>query len=307
MYASSIRLLRKVRREFPYDAILSTWAYPDGVVAARLAEEAGVPLITSVLGTDVNELPSIFGLGPQIRWGLQKAARVVAVSGPMGERVVELGIPRAKVVVQHNGVDGAEFVIRDQREARARLGLPEDRPMILYVGNVQPPKGVEVLVEAMPRVVQRRRDVTLRIVGSGADEAKLKARVRELGVEANVIFEGRKLHPDIPWWMAASDLFCLPSHMEGCPNVVLESLACGRPVVASRVGGVPELLDDRNGLMAPPNDPAALASALDAALARAWDPAALRATVKYLSWDAVAETYLALLREVLAERGLYGV
>jgi glycosyltransferase involved in cell wall biosynthesis len=102
--------------------------------------------------------------------------------------------------------------------------------------------------------------------------------------------------------MSAVDVFCLPSRNEGCPNVILEALASGKPVVASRVGGIPELLTDgENGYLVPSEDPAALAGALAKALERRWDPEALRATVTFLSWDAVALTYQTILGEVLDE------
>jgi glycosyltransferase involved in cell wall biosynthesis len=303
MYARMYPLLRQVRREFRWDIILATWAYPDGVAAAQFARDAGCPLVTTVLGTDVNDLPKRRGLRAQIAWGLGRAQRVVSVSAAMGEKVVELGVPRERVVVQHNGVDGSEFLIQGRAEARARLKLHPERPMVLYVGNVKEEKGVGVLVEAMAPLTRRlgRPDVELCVVGSGEILEKLKARTLELGLGANIRFAGRQLHTEIPHWMSACDVFCLPSYQEGCPNVILEALASGRPVVASRVGGIPELLTEKNGAMTPPGDPEALADGLASALGRSWDPEALRGSVEYLSWDAVGETYRDLLTKVLAE------
>jgi glycosyltransferase involved in cell wall biosynthesis len=135
------------------------------------------------------------------------------------------------------------------------------------------------------------------IVGSGEADGVVAARVRELGLEQHVRLCGRQPHPLVPWWLAAGDVFCLPSFMEGCPNVVLEALATGRPVVSTRVGGIPEIVrEGETGLLVPPRDPEALAGALAQALARPWDPAAQRASVPYLSWDAVAVRYRDLLQ-----------
>jgi glycosyltransferase involved in cell wall biosynthesis len=214
-----------------------------------------------------------------------------------------LGVPRRKVIVQHNGVDGEEFAIRDRAEARRRVGVEHDRPIVLYVGNVKVGKGCKDLVEAMDPLVRRlgRDDVELDIVGSGDAQEALEARTRELGLEKNIRFRGRRLHTEVPLWMNACDVFCLASHMEGCPNVVLEALASGRPVVASRVGGIPELLDDDNGVLTPPRDPEGLARGLKEALERSWEPEKLRASVEYLSWEAVGDRYRDLLAEVLAE------
>jgi glycosyltransferase involved in cell wall biosynthesis len=303
MFASLYPLMRKVRREFAYDIILATWAYPDGVAAALFADGAGCPLVTTVLGSDVNELPNHRALRPQIAWGLKRAQRVVSVSAAMGEKVVELGVPRDRVVVQHNGVDGSEFILRSQAEARARLKLDPGRPIVLYVGNVKEEKGVRVLVEAIAPLTRRlgQKDVELCIVGSGELSEPLKARSKELGLSGNIRFCGRQLHTEIPHWMSAADVFCLPSYREGCPNVILEALASGKPVVASRVGGIPELLHEQNGVMPPAGDSEALADGLSQALGRTWDPAALRASVEYLSWDAVGETYRDLLTMVVRE------
>jgi glycosyltransferase involved in cell wall biosynthesis len=304
MYLSMRPWIRELRRDFPFDVIIGAWAYPDAVAASLLAREANVPLVTAVLGSDVNEFPDLFGLRPQIRYGFQRAQRVLAVSRAIADRVVELGAPRERVLVQHNGVDGARFRIRDRAEARKSVGIEHDRPVIGYVGNIRPVKGSDVLIEAMDHLVKQlgNTEAELWIVGSGEIEAQVRARTTALGLDSRVRFLGRQPHEAIPRWMSAVDVFCLPSRNEGCPNVILEALASGKPVVASRVGGIPELLTDgENGYLVPAEDPAALAGALAKALGRTWDPEALRATVTFLSWDAVALTYQKLLGEVLEE------
>jgi len=297
--------LLQVRRAFPFDVVVGCNAYPDGVGAADLAAVARVPLVQNVIGSDVNELPERPALRPQILWALRRAGRVVAVSRDMADRVVSLGIPRARVVAQHNGVDGQTFARRDRAEARRHVGLGgEERPIILYVGNVKIGKGVKVLVDAMAPLARThgRGDALLCIVGSGEADAEIAARVAELGLAGSVRLCGRQLHADIPWWMSACDVFCLPSYMEGCPNVVLEALACGRGVVASRVGGIPELVSDgKNGVLVAPRDPEALAVGLAAALGRRWDAEAQRGSVQYLAHEGVAAAYREVLEQVVAE------
>ncbi|XXX79305.1 glycosyltransferase family 4 protein [Sorangium sp. So ce134] len=306
IHASLRGTMAGLRREFPYDVILAAWAYPDTVAAEVFAREAGVPLVTTVLGSDINEQPRDAVLRAQIAPALQRCARVVAVSGALGERLVELGVPRERVVVQLNAVDGARFSIRDRAAPRQRLGLPADAKVALYAGYHVPEKGVDVLVEAMARLAEAgRRDVHLMMVGGGELLEPLRARVRALGLADRVRLFGWALPAEIPEYMAACDVFCLPSRREGCPNVVLEALASGRPVVATRVGGVPELVREGqggNGLLVPAGDPQALGDALVRALDTAWDPAALRGSVGALSWDVVGDRYHALLEEVLGER-----
>jgi glycosyltransferase involved in cell wall biosynthesis len=111
-----------------------------------------------------------------------------------------------------------------------------------------------------------------------------------------------RLHDEVPSWISACDVLCLPSRREGCPNVVLEALASGRPVVASRVGGVPEILSPESGVIVDPENPAALAQGISAALDRGWDPRSLRDCVECLSWDDVGRSYHRQLVESLRER-----
>lgn len=292
--------VRGLRREFPFDVVLVSCAYPDATAAAHLAAAAGVPLVTLVMGSDINEMPRNPALRPQIVRTLLQSHRVVAVSAALRERILELGIPAGQVVVQHNGVDGARFHIRGRDELRSRLGLPHDRRLVVYVGNLREEKGVEVLVEAAARVCAGGpADVDFAIVGGGPLFEKLRARIDALGVGGRIRLPGKLPNEQVPDWIGAADVFCLPSFREGCPNVILEALACGRPVVATEVGGIPELLGAENGVMVPAGDAGRLEDGLRRALARAWDPAALRATVPCLSWREYAATVRKLLEHAV--------
>lgn len=305
-FLSLAAYLATVRLAFPWDVVVGSNAYPDGVGAADVAMISRVPLVQNVIGTDVNELPDRPSLGPQIRWALRRAGRVIAVSHAMAERVVSLGVPRGRVVAQHNGVEGETFAIRSAAEARKRVGLDHEGPVIVYVGNVKIGKGVKVLVEAMAPLVRRhgRSDALLCVVGSGEADQEIAKAVRDLGLEEHVRLAGRQLHTEVPHWISAGDVFCLPSYMEGCPNVVLEALASGRPVVATRVGGIPELVrEGETGYLVPPGDPEALADGLAKALSRAWEPEAQRGSVQYLSWDAVARSYKDIIEAAMREPG----
>jgi glycosyltransferase involved in cell wall biosynthesis len=301
--------LARMRREFPFDAIVASFAYPDGVAAAHLSRAFGVPYLVAVLGSDINEIPRAPALRHQIAWALNRASRIVSVSEALKEKTAELGVDQNKIYVQHNGVEGDRFTPRGQTELRESLGLPIDRKIVCYVGNFKPEKGVDVLVEAMDHLRRLRpagadhlsTDFELALVGSGPLQEQLDTIVRERGLEEIVKFHGRQPHDAVPDWIGACDVFCLPSRREGCPNVVLEALASGRPVVGSAVGGVPELLSKDNGVLAPAGDAQALAKAINDALARAWDSDALRASVPCLSWEDVGRTYRDLLNSAISE------
>jgi len=302
MHASVSGYVRRIHREFPFDAILASWACPDGVAAARLAQEFNCPVVTMVLGTDVNALAAHPGLRRPLEWGLQQAAKVITVSGALRDRVVELGVAPERVLVQHNGVDGERFRIRDSQAARKRLGLAPERRLVTFVGNLVHEKGVDVLIEAMGELRGPGDDtLDLALVGAGGMAETLRQRADALGIGQRVRFCGRRPHEEIADWITAADLFCLPSRREGCPNVVLEALASGRPVVASRVGGLPELVTDESGVLVPSENPSALADGLRAALERAWQPEALRATVPCLSWDEFGRTLHETLETAIQE------
>jgi glycosyltransferase involved in cell wall biosynthesis len=204
---------------------------------------------------------------------------------------MELGVPPTRIVIQRNGVDGQRFFIRDKNEARRLLGLSQDQPIACFVGNMVEEKGPDVLVDAIHGRSDALRELNVIFVGDGELTDKLKQRVAQLGLSAKVRFLGRQAPDTIPLWISAADMLCLPSRREGCPNVVLEALAAGRPVIASKVGGVPELLNDQNGIMVPAGDPVALAIGLAEGLHRSWNSAELRGSVPALSWDASGRTF----------------
>jgi glycosyltransferase involved in cell wall biosynthesis len=195
-------------------------------------------------------------------------------------------------VIDYNGIDQERFHPCDRTEACAALGLPTDRRRILFVGNLLPVKGPTFLAAAFKQLADLQ-DVNVVFVGSGSEVARLPAGERLFVV-------GARPHEEIPLWMNACDALCLPSLSEGLPNVALEAMACGLPVIASRVGGVPEVVrDGTNGFLVPPSDPVALADALRLALATEWDRKSIRKSVCEFDWDVNAHIVLGALARVI--------
>ncbi len=135
MYHSLRGPVARLRKQFPFDAILAAWAYPDAYAAACLAQEFGCPLVTKLMGSDVNDLSTRPELQAKIAWALKSSSRVIAVSDALRVKSLELGVDPARIVVQHNGVNGELFAIRDRKEARQRLGLRIDRKLVVYIGT----------------------------------------------------------------------------------------------------------------------------------------------------------------------------
>ena len=284
------RLLPRIRAWKP-DVVLSYVVYPDGYAAVRVAQHVGVPAVLTAIGSDLNRIPGRL-VARHTRRALRDAAFTTTVSHDLGRTAVELGAPAQRTVAILNGCDTSVFHPRDRREARSRLGIPLEQNAIVYVGRLDIRKGLRELVEASAQV----REAQVYLVGDGPDKPVLLQLIEQHNTP--VRFVPAVQTDGVAEWMGAADLVTLPSYKEGCPNVVIEALASGRPVVATDVGGIPELMDDASGRLVPPQDIQALADALQEVLAREWNANEL-ASRHTRSWRDVADD----LEQVLLRAG----
>jgi glycosyltransferase involved in cell wall biosynthesis len=300
LYAASLASTA-LRQRGRVDVVLGSWAYPDGYAAVTLAELLGVPAVIKVHGSDLNVLAQRKSLRRRLEWALPRAARVVAVSRPLADAAAELGVSRDRIDIVPNGIDRAVFHPRDRAEARHVLGLAQDGPIVLYVGHVTEAKGALDLVRAFAAAGAALRGTRLVIVGDGAGMEACTALCQELGVDACLV--GAEPHERVPLWLAACDVLALPSWNEGTPNVVLEALACGRRVVATSVGGIPDVVtNESQGVLVPPRDIAALARALSVVATTPYDSEAVARLAPSPSWDESAKLLHASLLRALEER-----
>jgi len=214
------------------------------------------PLVLSVRGSDIHLLEG--GLMRRLNRRIyQWMDVVIAVSEDIAGKLEQAGVPGEKIGVVYNGVD-ERFQPHDREGMRRRLGLPQGRFIVLFVGLLVPVKGVDVLLEAV-KIIDDERLLCV-LVGDGSLKESLRQQAELAGLGDGVLFAGRRSSEEIPVWMNAADVLVLPSLSEGRPNVVLEAQACGLPVVATRVGGTPELIHDgETGLLVESGDPQALA------------------------------------------------
>jgi teichuronic acid biosynthesis glycosyltransferase TuaC len=288
-----------VARRRSVDVVLGSWAYPDGAAAVALARMIGVPAVIKAHGSDLNVLASMRGPRANLAVALPRASRVVVVSKALGEKAVNLGAERSGIAVVANGVDASLFHVRDQGAARRSLGWVGDGPMILYCGRLERAKGVRDLLAAFGRIASAEPRLSLVLLGEGKARAEIEAMARPFGDRVRLL--GARPFDEVPTWMAASSLVTLPSHNEGSPNVVREALACGRPVVATSIGGIPELLTSSAlGEMVPVGDTEALGRALLLVARRPFDAERI-ASAGGGSWDDSAAALLAVLQA--ARRG----
>lgn len=292
-----------LRRRRDLDIVLGSWAYPDGAAAVALARLIGVPAVIKVHGSDLNVQSTMLGPRTNLSFALPRAARVVAVSAALGAKAVSLGVAPDRVRVVPNGTDASLFRVRDRAEARRAVAWPAalgEGRMVLYCGRIEREKGVMDLIAAFAGIASRAPDLSLVLLGEGRALAEAKTLAAPLG--DRILFLGARPLAEVPLWMAASTLLTLPSHAEGSPNVIREALACGRPVVGTAVGGIPELLDSPElGAMVPARDPAGLGEALLEVAGRDADPAAIAARSGG-SWDESAAALLAVLNDARGER-----
>lgn len=288
------RKLKSVLQSERPDLVLSYWIYPDSYAAVRAAEQFGIPAVVCSRGSDLKIVERSRAVRKSIRYTLAHAAAVVTVSDDLARTAERLGARSEKIITIPNGIDSSVFFWRPPTEVRSELNVGSDVRLVSFVGRLVAGKGILPLVEAMAQLHRSRPGGwKLVIVGEGPLSGSLAQRVSALGIIEHVRFTGAQPAADVAAWLNASDVFCLPSESEGCPNVIRESLSCGCPVVGTGVGGVPEMVDEHSGILLKENNPAVLAEALERACDSVWDRQDI-ARLQRRGWEQVAEeTYSA--------------
>ena len=276
------------------------YVWPDGVAASKIADALSLPFVVTARGTDVNVLAEDPTIAARIQAMGSKASRLFAVSRALADRFATAAkLPADRVQVARNGVDMERFRPGDRRAARAALGLPMDARLVLGVGRLVSNKGFHLAADCLRDLPS---DVMLVLVGEGPDQARIAAiggdRVRFLG----------GLPPDqVAQACRACDVLTLPSEREGWPNVVTEALASGLRVVATTVGGIPEILgnaslgDGTLGRLVPWNDRGALLRALASTLAETADPMRVRSYAEQFGWAPPVAQLVDCFRAALAQ------
>lgn len=279
-------LLPALKRTNP-DIILSYWLYPVGFGAATAAKTLKTPCVLCSIGSDLRRIPDPI-TRVLTKKALAKASFVITVSEELRQCAIQLGVSSNGVKAILNGCDPSIFRLADRADARLNIGVDQDAQLILYAGRLDPNKGLTELVNAVARLRRHHPRLRLSLLGEGIMREQLVTLARENNVLDVVSFIGPVSSAEVARWMTAANVFCLPSYSEGCPNVVIEALASGRPVVASAVGGIPELVTSGYGILTPPRNVERLTAALSESLTRNWDE---RAIARYFSrgWDQVAK------------------
>lgn len=236
LYRATRRLIARLHRADPIDVIDAHFFYPDGVAAVMLGRELGIPVTITARGSDITEFPEYALPRRWILWAARNAQAVITVCAALRDRLIELGADGGKITVLRNGVDLERFTPVDRVAARHALGI--GGPLLLSVGNLIELKGHHLIIDALRELPEWK----LMIIGSGPERAALEQRATVAGVSERVRFVGLVPQAELRDYYSAADILVLASSREGWANVLLEAMACGTPVLATRVWGTPEVV-----------------------------------------------------------------
>jgi glycosyltransferase involved in cell wall biosynthesis len=282
---------RALHAEAPFDLVDAQFFYPDGPAAAKVGRALGLPLSIKARGSDIHFWGGRGFARRRMLDAAAQAAGLLAVSEALKADMVALGMPAGKIAVHYTGLDRAAFRPLGRQAARTlisalpNLGIWVHGPLLVTVGALIPRKGQALVIRALERLPA---EVRLAVIGSGPDEAALRALARRLGVKHRVQFRGGIDHALLPQVLAAADVMVLPSASEGLANAWIEALACGTPVVIADAGGAREVVTTPAAGRVVARDPVAIAAAVEEILADPPAPEAVAATVARFSWEANA-------------------
>jgi glycosyltransferase involved in cell wall biosynthesis len=302
MYAGCKAYVRNLHQQHCFDCIDAHYVFPDGMAAVLLGRSLGIPVTVTARGSDIHTFREFGTVRPQIKWVLRHAAAVVAVSDSLASMMHELEPSLQDLPTIGNGVDSGRFYPEDRQAARAALGLNPQDTVVVSVAALKHVKGPDLLVRAASLLKQCLAHCKVLFVGAGPELGKLQQLTKQLGCADVCQFVGPVPNEQLRTFFSAADVSCLASRGEGWPNVILESLACGTPVLATRVGAAPHLLaNDQIGIIVD-GTPEAICAGLSRALQQGWNRQAISAFAHVHTWENVAASVEAVLKQAAKPR-----
>jgi glycosyltransferase involved in cell wall biosynthesis len=288
MFLGAVLLVLRLHAQLRFDCVDAHFVYPDGFAAVLLGKLLRLPVVVTAHGTDLNVYARRSLLRPFIRWTLKGAQRVICVSMALKSIVASLEISNDKVAVIPNGVDLDCFHPIDAANARLILGVPLDAEVVVAVGQLISRKGHHFLIQAVAHLRAKFPHLKLFIIGEGSSEEPIRRTISKLGLEQYVSLVGAVKNEELFRWYSAADVTCLASSREGFPCVLLESLACGTPVVATAIEGTSELVNSLDLGLLVQQDSVSLSEGLERALQIGWVKTALASHARSFTWQQTA-------------------
>lgn len=267
--------------------VLASWAFPDAVAAVEIAKKMSADFYFKVHGSDINMHATFPARAKQIVNISKQAKGILSVSQDLANKMISMGINKDKIHVIYNGVNLNKFILKKPNT---------ESPYLLFVGNLKQEKGVIELLQAFIKVHDQFPLLQLKYVGDGNMASQLQAIINKHQLHAKVKLEGVKRHEELPDIIANATLLVLPSYNEGVPNVVLEAMACGTPVVVTRVGGIPEVVTADTGIIANEITASCIAQCLNQALVKKWNYQTIRAHAELYSWTKNTQALASMLQ-----------
>jgi glycosyltransferase involved in cell wall biosynthesis len=284
---------------YDFDAIDAHYFYPDGVAAVMLGKYFNKPVVITARGTDINLIPQFARPRQLILDAARDADGIITVCKALKDEMVGLGVAPDNITPLRNGVDLERFAPIDRAAARAAVGLVPGRFTLLSVGLLDPRKAHDLIIRALPQLP----DVDLLIAGIGPEKTNLERLARELNVQDRVKLLGSVPQTELKTYYNAADTLVLASSREGWANVLLESMACGTPVVASNVWGTPEVVAaSAAGVLMPQRTPEGLVEALGQLRANYPEHAATRRYAEGFGWQPTTQGQIDLFHSILARK-----
>lgn len=294
MFLSVKKLVRKLDKIYNFDLIDGHFIYPDGLAAVLLGKSLNKRVVLTARGTDINWYPKFWLIKKLIRWTLEKADFIIAVSQSLKEEIVKLDIAADKIKMIPNGVNTNTFFMISKKETSNKV--------ILSVGNLLQPKGFHLLIETLSLL--EKRNANLVIIGKGPYKARLEKLVEKYNLTDKVEFIGKVSQKELHKWYSAADVFCLTSFREGRPNVVLEALACGTPVVTMNKWDLKDIINEDMGVLLDSYEPEVISQAIDKALNREWDRQKIAKNIKGFNWDKTADEVNEIFKKVIDKKDI---
>ncbi|MHC1716414.1 MAG: glycosyltransferase [Candidatus Dojkabacteria bacterium] len=284
-----------------FDIIHAHFLWSSGYVAMKLAEEYNVPFVVTGHGYDVYSLQQKGRFWKEIlELIVEKADKIITISSFNKKHLEKLSKGSNKIEIIHNGFSSSLFYPMEKNKAREELHIDKNKKVCLIVGNLIELKGHEYLIKAFSLLPKGFNDVVLYVVGGGPLQSKLECQVRKLKLNGRINFVGIKPHSELVKWMNSADLFLISSLVEGGPVVLLESLACGVPVVGTKVGIIPETITTaKYGIICKTKDPISLRDGIVSGFSKEWSKSEIAEYGGQFTWvkatDKLIKIYFNLL------------
>ncbi|EIM63571.1 glycosyltransferase family 4 protein [Desulfobacter postgatei] len=292
--------VQELHKKSAFDLIDGHFIYPDCQAGILLGELLHLPVVVSARGSDINQYMSYSTIKPQISEILTKSSHIISVCEALKQMMLEICPDEKKITVIPNGIDKKYFHQINKKTARLKLGINNDKHILLSIGALIPRKGHDLTIKAAAQLIKSKTPLQFYIIGSGPEEQRLKKLAEHLKIQSDIFFMGQIPNDQLIDWYNAADLFCLSSDKEGWPNVLTESLACGTPVIATKVFGAPEIVKNESMGILVERRYEDIAGGIAKGLANNWNRSAISQEVSSRTWDVVAEECSLVFDEVLA-------